>query len=95
MRFAGAEETGDPDPDQTDDVDLAGALDGVEIGAEEGAEMDVEFPGDDVLVQLLPHRGGVVLVGLDDAIDGAVDRLGEEILDQHAAVPEVTSRKAR
>ena len=65
----------------------AGVVDGVQVGAEELAEMDVQLLGDDVLVELLPDGLAVGLVGLDDAVDGAVDLLGEEVLDQHAYAP--------
>ena len=56
--LAGAEEAGDPHPDLAGDVRIAGVVDGVQVGAEELAEVDVQLLGDDVLVQLLPDRLG-------------------------------------
>ena len=47
------------------------------------AEIFGELLGDDVLVELLPDAFGVALIGLDDAVDRAVDRLGEEVPDFH------------
>ncbi len=83
VRLARAEEAGDPDTDEAEDTRVAGVVERVEEGAEEAAEVDVQLLGDDILVQLLPDRRGIVLVGLDDAVDGAVDRFGEEVFDEH------------
>ncbi len=83
VRLAGAEEPRDPDPDHADDLGVPGVVDRIQVGAEEAAAVDVEFLGNDVLVELLPDRRTVGLIGLDDAVDGTVDRLGEKVLNQH------------
>jgi hypothetical protein len=57
--------------------------------------MDVQLLGDHVLVQLLPDRRGVELVGLDDAVDGPMNATVEEVLDLHDWVASGTSRNAR
>jgi hypothetical protein len=81
VRLTGAEEPGDPDPDLAHHLGVPGVVDRIQVGAEEPAEVDVEFLGDDVFLELLPNRRAVGLIGLDDAVDGAVDRFGEEVLD--------------
>ena len=78
MRFPRAEEARDPDPDEAEDAWIANVVAGVEKGGEEAAEVAIQLLGDDVFLQLLPDRGGIVLIGLDDAVDGAVDGLAEE-----------------
>ena len=57
-----------------------------QIRREELAEVLVEFPGDDELVQLLPDGGVVQLVGLHDAVDGPEDVPLEEVLDLHVGL---------
>jgi hypothetical protein len=59
------------------------AVHGGQVGVEEAAEVFGELLGDDVLVQLLPDAGGVHLVGLDHAVDRAVDGLEEKLADFH------------
>ena len=86
MRLAGAEEARDPDADLPGDVGVFGLIDGIEVGGEELAEVPVEFPGDDELVQLLPDGRLVQLVGLHDAVDGPEDVPFEQVLDLHGGL---------
>ena len=57
-----------------------------EIPGDELAEVLVEFPCDDELIQLLPDGGIVKLVGLHDAVDGPEDVTFKEILDEHVSL---------
>ena len=60
-----------------------GAVDGGEVGVKKAAQMLADLLGDDVFLQLLPDAGGIHLVGLDDAVDGTVNRLEEKRSDVH------------
>ena len=95
MRLARAEEPRDPDADLPGDVGVLRVLDRIAVGREELAEVLVEFPGDDELVQLLPDGQLVQLVGLHDAVDRPEDVLDKEILDLHVSLGYGTRRKAR
>ena len=86
MGLARAEEAGHPDPDLAANVAVAPVVNRFEVGADEPAQMDIQFPGDDVLIQLLPDRFVVELIGLDDTVNGTADGFGKQILDQHHGV---------
>jgi hypothetical protein len=89
VRLAGAEETRHPDAHAVGDGGVMWAVHGGQVGVEELAQVLADLLGDDVLFQLLPDAGGVHLVGLDDAVDGAVDRLEEQLADFHILVASV------
>ena len=75
-RFAGAEEPGDPDTDAF--VRVSGSL--IEFG--EDAQVVLENGvGDDVFLDLGSDDGGVILVDLDDLLDGAIHLTSEQFLD--------------
>ena len=74
---------------------LRALIHGFEIPREELAEVLVEFPGDDELVQLLPDGGIVKLVGLHDAVDGRKMSRSKRFLISMSASTYGTSLKAR
>jgi hypothetical protein len=80
VRLAGTEEARNPDAHARGQHRIVGAVRRSQVSVEEAAEVFGELLGDDVLVQLLPDAFGVPLVGLDHAVDRAVDRLGEKLL---------------
>jgi len=86
VRFAGAEETRDPDTDLAGCVGVASVFEGFTVSGEETAEVFVEFAGDDEFVQFLPDRGFIQLVCFDHAVDGAEDVPLEEVLNFHKAL---------
>ena len=78
VRFAAAEEAGYPH------AHFVGRhVQGAIVGLEEIREMALQLVGNHILGELLLNGGGVVLGHLDDAVDGAVDVLGEELADLH------------
>ena len=83
VRLAGTEEARDPDAHARREDGILGIVGSRQEGIEETAEIFGELLGDDVLVEFLPDAFGVALIGLDDAVDRAVDRLGEEVPDFH------------
>ena len=60
-------------------------IDGITIGREERSQVLVEFPRDHELVQFLPHREGIQLVGLHDPVDRTKDVFLEQVLDPHGS----------
>ena len=83
VRLAGAEEARNPDAHLAGWVGVLPLVDGFQIPGDELAEVLVEFPCDDELIQLLPDGGIVKLVGLHDAVDGPEDVTFKEVLDEH------------
>jgi hypothetical protein len=61
------------------------AVDRGQVGVEETPQVFGHLLGGDVLVEFLPDAFVVALVGLDDAVDGAVDLLDEQFFDFHGA----------
>ena len=86
VRLAGAEEARNPDAHLAGRVGVLPLVHGFEIPGDELAEVLVEFPGDDELIQLLPDGGIVKLVGLHDAVDGPEDVTFKEVLDEHVSL---------
>lgn len=67
---------------------------------EKSAEIFGQLFGDDVFVQLLPNTFCIALIGLDHAVDWAVNWFGKELPDFHIYCPiwnarQDTSRNAR
>ena len=86
VRLARAEEAGHPYAHAVGDGGVIRAVDGRQIGVKELAQVFADLLGDDVLFQLLPNAGCVHLVGLDDAVNRAVDGLDEEFADFHVVM---------
>ena len=91
VRFARTEETRHPHAHARGDGGIVRTVDGGQVGVEEAPQVIGHLLGGDVLVQFLPDALVVVLVGLDDAVDGAVDRLDEQVFNFHGA-PWITRR---
>src|SRR3954454_11025718 len=85
MRLAGAEEPGHPDSRIASRRGVSGTVEAGGPGAEEGAEVAAQLTRDDVFVQFLEDRGGVVLVGVDDTVDRTGHVLDEKVLDEHGS----------
>ena len=86
VRFARAKEPADPDAHAVSDGRVMRTVDGGQISVKESAQVFADLLGDDVFLQLLPHAGCVHLVGFDDAVDGAVDGLLEQVANDHGTV---------
>lgn len=86
MGLAGAEESRNPDANRAAEGRITQAVEGGQVGGEKAPEVNIKLLGDDIFLQLLPDGFAVVLVRLDDAIDGAVDGFYKEVLDLHGAL---------
>ena len=93
VRLAAAEEAGDPDSVLVGRLGFR--LDRREQDRDEVVDVAGQLARDDELVELLPDRGLIELVGLDDAVDGAMDVAFEEVLDLHVCAFWGTKIKAR
>jgi len=93
VRFTATEETADPYADLAGGV--GAAVQGLAVGGEELPQVLVELPGDDKLIQLLPDRRFVQLVGLHDTVDRPENILLEQVLDLHENLSQSISRNAR
>ena len=93
MGLAAAEKAGDPDSVFAGSVGLG--LDGREQHRDQIVDVRGQLSGDDELVELLPHGGGVDFVGLDDAVNGAMDVAFKKVLDLHASFQLGIKVKAR
>ena len=91
--LAAAEEAGDPDPVFVRHVYVG--FDGGEQHRNQVVEVCGQFPGDDELIELLPHREVVELIGLDHAVNRAMDVAFEKVLDLHDSFSLGTRVKAR
>ena len=85
--LARPKEAGHPDAHAVGDGRVVGAVHRGQIGIKEAAQIVADLLGDDVFLQLLPDAGSVHLVGLDDAVDRAVNRFDEEFSDVHVFRP--------
>jgi hypothetical protein len=78
--FAGTEEAGNPDGHARGKHRVLRVIGSRQESVEEAPEVFGQLLGDHVLVEFLPDTLGIALIGFDDAIDRAVDRLGKELL---------------
>ena len=93
MGFSRAEETGNPRAHFICDLGLVEVIRHLQIAAKKTVEVLVEFAGDNKLVQLLPHGSIILLVGFNDAIDGASNITVKKFTKGHHS--QGTSLKAR
>jgi hypothetical protein len=83
VRLTRAKEARHPHAHAVGDGRIMRAVHGGKVGVKELAQVFADLLGDDVLFELLPHAGGVHLVGFDDTVDGAVDGFDEKLADVH------------
>jgi hypothetical protein len=81
--FAGTEEAGNPDGHARGKHRVLRVIGSRQESVEEAPEVFGQLLGDHVLVEFLPDTLGIALIGFDDAIDRAVDRLGKELPNFH------------
>ena len=93
VRLATAEEARDPYAVLTRSILLG--FDGFKQHCHEIGNVGGQFTGDDKLVELLPHRGGIELVGFNHAVNGSIDVAFEKVLDFHTFVSAGIKVKAR
>ena len=90
MRFTAAKEAGNPD------TNISGRnLERLQVIVEEGDDMLLQFPRNDVLVQFLHQNIEFVLVDLDDTVNRAVNAFFEHFLDSHTVSPLQITLNAR
>ena len=82
VRFTAAEEAGDPDAD----IRRLFA-EGFVIVVEEGDEVLLQFPGDDVFFQFLNQNCRLILIDLDDTVNLTINVVPEHRLNSHTASP--------
>ena len=95
MRLPGTEKSRNPDPHLAGRIGIPALRHGFQIPVDELAEMLVEFAGDHELIQLLPDRGIVQLIGLHYPVDGPADIAFKQVFNQHVRLGYGTSLKAR
>ena len=77
VRFTGAEEARDPDADLARDVDILRVVDPFDVRTKELLDVAVQFTGHHELIQFLPYRGLIDLIGFHNAVDWSKDVFGE------------------
>mgnify|MGYP000073212277 CR=1 FL=1 len=90
IKFTTAEEAGNPDADVS-----RGRLESLQVIIEEGDDMLLQLPRDDVLVQFLHQNVELVLIDLDDTVNRAVNAFCEHILNSHTVSPPQITLNAR
>ena len=95
VRFAGAKEARHPNAGLARNIDVFRVVDAFAVGPKELPNVAVEFTGHHELIQFLPDRGFIRLIGFHHTVDRSEDVLGEQLSDFHQPRSYGISRKAR